>query len=180
MKVTMSNYAGAEPEYIHQHPGDLDFQRSDGEASRKLMGGMASASKELETVSRLAELSVEGSVQARADLAVLMRLDLNFDVFREGVVNRRGSTIRNGVVRSRSNISSVDSNECKLELVEDARTARELGDTVSWIAYAALAGFYPPEKSDVIRRSIDPDYDSKHDFRTSMTGDSRPLGHNSG
>lgn len=151
----MSGYASEEPIYSHQSPGELEYSYQDGIDAAQLRSGGAGIDQELKLVERLAKLRVEGnSVEATANLCLYAKLNLNDEVLREGIVNGRGG---------------IEATILSFKLLDKARQIRDSGDHVGYTALAAIVGYYPPETSDSVITTLDPDYDINNNFLEKAT-----------
>lgn len=131
----MSGYSG-EPEKMlpNWRPcPDNTFGHKDSFITRKLHEDKINdPTSKRRAVERLADLAAnEHSVEAAANLALFMGLDLNDYVLREGIINR---------------INEVDgAQELQDQLKERAKKCEESGDIIGFTALAAIVGYYPPE-----------------------------------
>jgi len=150
----MSGYAGYEPERTHEPSGEFRFGQKDGRRASALREKNISKQQELEFVNRLAYVRVYGNrgvIEAAANLCLYAGLDLNDPVLREGVLNKK-------------NCYQVEAYERSMKLLDEARRRKERGDYTGYTAIAAVVGYFPPETSDFVITTLDPNYDNAHPF----------------
>ena len=155
----MSGYASEEPERKHIKSGDLQFGQKDGKRAAELRQRTVSGNEELKRVNRLARLRVEaGSIEAAANLCLYAGLDLNDRLLREGIVNGR-------------KLAPIAVAELSMDLLDEARARRDSGDYAGYTAIAGVLGYHPPETSDAIITTLNPNYDTENPFVETRTAE---------
>lgn len=137
----MSGYSG-EPKKMQSTwvPAPTsEFGHNDAFITRKLHNDeICDPTSKKRAVERLAELAaVHGSVEAAANLALYMGLDLDNDVI-----------LREGILNGRKSINGVD--ERRNELIEQAKKCRDSENILGYTALAGIAGYFPPEQIDTL------------------------------
>lgn len=131
----MSGYNG-EPDKMASNwapRSSTEFSHKDSFITRKLKKNeIKDPTSKRRALERLADLAANhNSVEAAANLALYMGLDLNDYVLREGIIN---------------GIKDVDGADvCRDQLKIEAITHYDQGDVLGFTALAAIIGYFPPE-----------------------------------
>ena len=131
----MSGYIG-EPDKMASNwtpSSSTEFGHKDSFITRKLKRDeIKDPTSKRRAVERLADLAANhNSVEAAANLALYVGLDLNDYVIREGIIN--------GI----KDVEGVD--QCREQLKVEALILHDQGDILGFTAIAAIVGYFPPE-----------------------------------